>query len=137
MFLSNFSGPGGASQRSRDSGLSLGLVNDFQDDIIDEGDRQEAGDAAVSSSAKWHKHTTKVYNMLKANMAADGSDSEKPDHLSFNDLSKSVSRRTASGVFFELLQLKTWDFIELNQSDSYGDIKVRTSFVNSIHYLWW
>ena len=28
-------------------------------------------------------------------------------------------------MFFELLQLKTWDFIELDQSDSYGDIKVK------------
>jgi chromatin segregation and condensation protein Rec8/ScpA/Scc1 (kleisin family) len=28
------------------------------------------------------------------------------------------------GVFFELLQLKTWDFLELEQDESYGDILV-------------
>jgi hypothetical protein len=27
-------------------------------------------------------------------------------------------------VFFELLQLKTWDYIDLDQDESYGDIKV-------------
>lgn len=52
--------------------------------------------------------------MLKRNMAThdeetqDGEDAAepKPDHLSFEKLSSGVSRRTASSVFFELLQLK-------------------------------
>jgi cohesin complex subunit SCC1 len=47
--------------------------------------------------------------------------------LSYNKLSGGCSRRTAAGVFFELLQLKTWDFIELNQEEEYGDIEVRKS----------
>jgi len=48
----------------------------------------------------------------------------KPDHLSFDKLSSGVSRRTASSVFFELLQLKTWDFVELDQDESYEDITI-------------
>jgi hypothetical protein len=53
-----------------------------------------------------------VLNMLKRNMGtgdeemADGEAEPKPDHLSFDNLSRGVSRRTASSVFFELLQLK-------------------------------
>ena len=32
--------------------------------------------------------------------------------------------RTAAGVFFELLQLKTWDFIEVDQDEAYGTIAI-------------
>lgn len=107
--------------------MSLGLVNDLEEDIIaeDEEPRQEAGDAAVSATSKWHKHTVKVYSALKRNMrSGDDDDQDKPSQLSYDKFSKGVSRRTAAGFFFELLQLKTWDYIELNQDESYGDIKV-------------
>jgi hypothetical protein len=104
-------------------------VNDIVDDIIGDDDdpRQEVGDELVSSNSKWHKHTVKVFSLLKRSMA-ESEDGSKPDQLSYNGMSKGSSRRTAAGVFFELLQLKTWDFIELDQDESYGDIKVR-SFV--------
>ena len=51
------------------------------------------------------------------------------DEVSYNAISgvtsgRKVGRRTAAGVFFEVLQLKTWDFIEVNQEGSYGDITV-------------
>ena len=49
---------------------------------------------------------------------------EKPTELYFNAMSKSCSRRTAAGVFFELLQLKTWDFGELDQDEPYGDFAI-------------
>lgn len=58
--------------------------------------------------------------MLKRNMGTGDQDDDdettdgepkeaKPDHLSFDKLSSGVSRRTASSVFFELLQLKVSD----------------------------
>ena len=106
--------------------MSLGLVNDLlEDDIIgddDEDPRQAAGDELVSSTSKWHKHTVKVFSLLKRNMSDHGDDESKPDHISFNALSKGSSRRTAAGVYFELLQLKTWDYINVEQSEPYGDI---------------
>jgi cohesin complex subunit SCC1 len=52
------------------------------------------------------------------------SDATLPDHLQFDQLSKNTSRRTAASVFFELLQLKTWDYIELDQDEPYGDITI-------------
>ena len=104
------------------SGLSLGLVNDFEDMVDENEDRQQAGDQEVSSTSKWHKHTVKVFLVLKRAMSPD--DPNLPNHLSYDKLSKGVTRRTAAGVFFELLQLKTWDFIELEQDESYGDIQI-------------
>jgi cohesin complex subunit SCC1 len=114
--------------------LSLGIANDLENDIVGDEDeedpRQEAGDSAVSSMGKWHKHTVKVYSMLKDNMAAPGEGQDeageepKPEWLSYEKLSTGCSRRTAAGVFFEILQLKTWDYIDLDQDESFGDIKV-------------
>lgn len=122
-----------SSQRSRQSIMSLGIANDLEDDIVgddEEDPRQEAGDSAVSSMGKWHKHTVKVFSMLKDNMAVPGEGQDKaggepkPGQMSYDKLSTGCSRRTAAGVFFELLQLKTWDYIDLDQDESYGDIKV-------------
>lgn len=109
-----------SSQRSE---FSLGAVNDMEGDLDDEP-RQEQGEELASSSSKWHKHTVKVLDMLKRNIAEDDDDKQRPQQLSFDKLSHGTSRRTACGVFFELLQLKTWSFIELDQSKSYGDIKI-------------
>lgn len=104
--------------------LSLGAVNDLESDFLSKQstttDRQEQGSDLISSSSKWHSNTVKVLEIIKREM-------EKTDDntLSFQSLTKGCRRRTASGFFFELLQLKTWDFIEVNQQESYGDILVR------------
>ena len=122
---------------SRDSakenkfGLSTwGLVNEAktgEDSETEDDPRQAAGTELVSSSTKWHKHTVRVLQLLQrtmgnkgGNLDADGH--EKPDRLSFDEISKNCSRRTAAGVFFEMLQLKTWDFVEVDQGEAYGDI---------------
>lgn len=108
------------------------MVNDLNEELIgdDEEDdpRQSIGDERVSSNSKWHKHTIKVYSLLKRNMAdpstKEDEDEGKPSVIMFEHLSKGCSRRTAAGFFFELLQLKTWDYIELGQEESYGEIKI-------------
>ncbi|GAX21019.1 cohesin complex subunit SCC1 [Fistulifera solaris] len=118
--------------RYSDLGISLGMANDLNEDLIGEDDdddpRQATGDELVSSSSKWHKHTITVYNFLKRKMADPNSEEEenedKPSVLVFDDLSKNCSRRNAAAVFFELLQLKTWDYVELGQEESYGTIKI-------------
>jgi cohesin complex subunit SCC1 len=109
--------------------FSLGHVNDLQsvigtsllDGDDDELPRQMPGEELIASATgKWHPHTLKVLALLQSNM---GREEEKV--LSYNKLSSGCSRRTAAGVFFELLQLKTWDFIELEQEEEYGDVEVR------------
>mmetsp|Transcript_11855 Transcript_11855/g.25000 ORF Transcript_11855/g.25000 Transcript_11855/m.25000 type:complete len:747 (-) Transcript_11855:133-2373(-) len=126
-----------SSVASDRSSFSLGAVNDLEKELynIDEaGDddqpRQVAGDELVSHTTKWHKHTIRVLSMLKRNMRSTNPDEDdeeemaKQSQLSYNKLSRGCSRRTASGVFFEMLQLKTWDFVEVNQDRSYGDITI-------------
>lgn len=122
------------------STFSLGHVNDLQNargiSIIDGDDdeipRQMPGEEQMaSSSGKWHPHTVKVLGLLQSSMGR-----EDENLLSYNKLSSGCSRRTAAGVFFELLQLKTWDFIELNQEEEYGDIEVRKSFIIYFFPTW-
>jgi cohesin complex subunit SCC1 len=54
----------------------------------------------------------------------DDDDDDKATELQFQELSQNCTRRTAASVFFEILQLKTWDFIELDQPEPYGDIGI-------------
>ena len=131
------------SINSRESSFSLGAVNEMggQSPSSKDGDapRQSADGEETSSHAKWHAHTAKVLAMLKRNMASpeeaaaaageekegeDAATNEKPTQLSYDQLSSGCSRRTAAGVFFELLQLKNWDFIEVDQEEAYGDITI-------------
>ena len=130
------------SVRSDRSSFSLGAVNDLEkelyniggddekEDVTAAGDRQVQGDELVSHTSKWHKHTVRVFGMLKRNMQSSDADEDdeeemaKPTQLGYNKLSAGCSRRTAAGVFFEMLQLKTWDYVELNQEKSYGDIVI-------------
>eukprot|EP00529_Nitzschia_sp_RCC80_P016279 CAMPEP_0113494326 /NCGR_PEP_ID=MMETSP0014_2-20120614/29048_1 /TAXON_ID=2857 /ORGANISM="Nitzschia sp." /LENGTH=673 /DNA_ID=CAMNT_0000388213 /DNA_START=238 /DNA_END=2259 /DNA_ORIENTATION=- /assembly_acc=CAM_ASM_000159 len=114
--------------------LDLGLVNELHledDDEDDDEDRQALGEVS-SSTNKWHPHTVKVLKHLQSHMRDPDADSrtgdddeDLPDHLQFQEMTKKVtSRRNAASVFFELLQLKTWDFIDVGQEDEYGDIKI-------------
>mmetsp|Transcript_7240 Transcript_7240/g.10369 ORF Transcript_7240/g.10369 Transcript_7240/m.10369 type:complete len:857 (+) Transcript_7240:255-2825(+) len=120
------------SEDSEKSEFSLGAVNDLEQDIREDDQtfqRQEQGDELISSNSKWHKHTVKVLEMLKRSMVVKsdeelGENMQKIHQLSYDKLSYGTSRRTACSVFFELLQLKTWDFIELHQEESYADIKI-------------
>ena len=101
--------------------FSLGNVNDLEREFFQKEDqnlRQQQGSDLAPSSSKWHAHTVKVLETIKQNL-------EDQDSLSYQSLTKGCSKRTASGFFFELLQLKTWDFIDVRQEGSYGDVMVR------------
>eukprot|EP00617_Octactis_speculum_P021342 CAMPEP_0185747040 /NCGR_PEP_ID=MMETSP1174-20130828/5719_1 /TAXON_ID=35687 /ORGANISM="Dictyocha speculum, Strain CCMP1381" /LENGTH=596 /DNA_ID=CAMNT_0028422061 /DNA_START=147 /DNA_END=1937 /DNA_ORIENTATION=+ len=100
--------------------FSLGAVNDIKSNA-NYGDQEENDENRSPASLNWHPHTTKVHQMLEKQF-------EKKNLVSYNEVTglgkRKVGRRTAAGVFFELLQLKTWDLIEVNQANSYGDIVV-------------
>lgn len=100
-----------------------------------ENNAQKTDNGVVSSTARWHQNTEKVFAMLKRSIAAPNCDAssntsysgetkQKPNHIMFDSISKGASRRTVVGVFFELLQLKTWDYIDVEQVESYGNIKI-------------
>lgn len=81
-------------------------------------DDEDQADTATNPS-KWHKNTVKVLKVLQTNLA-------EQESVSYKELSHGVTRRTAAGVFFEILQLKTLDFIEVNQpeAEGFGDIVI-------------
>jgi cohesin complex subunit SCC1 len=119
------------SVHSDRSSFSLGAVNDIEKEFYEIGGEEGEGGyqlGMVAGDAKWHKHTIRVLSMLKRNMQSEDELGEeemgKTGQLSYNKLSTGCSRRTAAGAFFEILQLKTWDFVELNQEKSYGDITI-------------
>lgn len=118
-----FTGP----DSTRKSAFSLGLVNELDGDLIDDEDdpRQGTGDELISSNSKWHKHTVKVFSLLKRTLASgDDEVCEKPEQVSYHSLAHGCDRHSAAGLFLELLQLKTWDFVELDQDKSFGAIKI-------------
>ena len=115
--------------------FSLGATNEMDigggvDFDTSAADDEKDYDANTATTSKWHKNTVKVFQVLKKNLLSPDGDSNydddmpKKEFVSYNSLSDGVSRRTAAGFFFELLQLKTLNYIELNQSDSYGDITI-------------
>lgn len=44
--------------------------------------------------------------------------------VDFQALARGRKKRTAAGCFFEVLQLKTWNYIDVSQDTPYEDIRV-------------
>jgi cohesin complex subunit SCC1 len=93
-------------------------------DDVDFGNEADGDvDETTTTTSKYHKNTLKVFEILKQNLApTDGSVAKS--EVSYVELSEGVSRRTAAGLFFELLLLKTLNYIELDQDTAFGDIQV-------------
>ena len=70
-----------------------------------------------ADAREWHPNTIKVVELLRDQLAANES-------LSFDALTAGANKRSAVGVFVELLHLKTWDFVALDQPEPYADITV-------------
>jgi len=105
--------------------FSLGATNGLDENFGDADDDEER-QTTEDTTATWHKNTIRVFQVLKNKMAPKDDDSNTSivEHVSYNDLSQGVTRRTAAGVFFELLALKTLNFVELNQDEAFGDIDI-------------
>ena len=60
-----------------------------------------------------------------------------PEQVRFGELTKNVvSRRNTASVFFEMLQLKTWEIIDLDQDEAYnGDITISPGFIQCKKYF--
>jgi cohesin complex subunit SCC1 len=92
--------------------FSLTAVNDFTRDEADDDDPSK------KAGHKWHPHTVQLMTMLREKM-------EHKSKVSYNNLTAGArKRRTAAGCFFEVLQLKTWDYIDVKQREPYGDITI-------------
>ena len=113
----------GGGRNSLDSEFSLGAVN------------SNTG----AGSTEWHPHTTKVLSVIHEAFEKqqdtskvhddDGNEDDNENtypSLSYMRLTKGTSRHTAIGVFFELLQLKSLDYIEVQHTAGpYSDVKIQ------------
>ncbi|KAF4130892.1 Conserved region of Rad21 / Rec8 like protein [Phytophthora infestans] len=96
--------------------IELGAVNDIRSEANGgtQGDRVEASTA----QHKWHPHTVKVMKVLRKAL-------DDKDEVTYKQLTKKTQdRRTAAALFFELLQLKTLDYVNVEQPAPYADIKI-------------
>jgi chromatin segregation and condensation protein Rec8/ScpA/Scc1 (kleisin family) len=66
---------------------------------------------------KMHPHTETVLKVLRKQL-------DNAPHVNFSAIATGVSRRTAAACFFEILQLKTWDVIDVQQGEPYGEIHI-------------
>ena len=96
------------------SRISLGLANDLL--------AEDVANNSTSTASKWHPHTRKVYQLMREELQ----DKSATTTASFQSLTEGCSRRTAAAIFFEVLQLKTWDILEVDQKSAYGDIVLTT-----------
>ncbi|ETW01444.1 hypothetical protein H310_06959 [Aphanomyces invadans] len=109
-----------------DLDLTLAPVNDIQANL---GTLEESAAATTTAvDHKWHPHTVKVLRVLRQAL-------EDKETVSYKALAKTTrSRRTAAALFFEMLQLKTLDFIDVDQPKPYGNIHISktTRFMESV-----
>lgn len=77
-----------------------------------------ADDAADGGAAcKWHPNTVRMCTLLRARMRKQGGGAAGPPSLSFAaDVARGARRTKAANMFWEVLQLKTWGFIEVAQA---------------------
>lgn len=82
---------------------------DVEDEQYQTAEEYEAGHMT--------RRTAKMIEMLREGFEAES-------ELSFNDLTRGKTRRTAAACLFELLVLKTKDFVQLQQDAPFADITV-------------
>lgn len=83
----------------------------------DEADEHKSDKAASGAIGTWNERTAKVYGVLKDQFREKKS-------ITFHDISAGISRRTAAASFLEILQLKTWGYIDAQQNVPFSDITI-------------
>lgn len=84
----------------------------------------QRGEDDESSIEGWSSRTKNVANYLQAVFkGADGVDA--PSDLSLDDTLKGRGRREAARMFFEMLVLKSKDYVDLEQSEPYGSVRIK------------
>ncbi len=89
------------------------------------------------ATTQWHPNTVRLCKLLRARVAAA---ERKQQHaqeqgqegmgqggegLLLSQITRKSRRTKAANLFWEVLQLKTWDFIECAQDTAYGEVVIR------------
>lgn len=96
-------GLGGRGREEDDEEEAGGDDEEDDDEFISQNAAQEDG-------AAWHPNTVKMLKVLRRRVGDSGS-----GRVGFQRLSQGSRRNRAANQFFEILQLKTWDFIQVDQ----------------------
>lgn len=103
--------------------FSLASVNDLQGQgKYHSQHRQEDISIGGAGHHKWHPHTIKVMGFLRRKISR-----EQPTTTYQTLMKPTQSRRTAAAFFFEMLQLKTLNYVDVDQSTPYGDIQIKAT----------
>ncbi|CAH0521831.1 unnamed protein product [Peronospora belbahrii] len=96
--------------------IELGAVNDIRGDANGATAFHQA--EVLTAQHKWHPHTVKVMKVLRKSL-------KNNEEVTYRQLTKKTQdRRTAAALFFELLQLKTLDYVDVEQAAPFSDIKI-------------
>jgi hypothetical protein len=107
---------------------SAGL-GDRSVDVSINSKHPHADDDSLRSSdeRKWSDRTTAVMNVVRSALH-DVEVTQTTESVSFGALSHNASKHTAATCFMELLQLKSWGYLELTQTrpdeSRFGDISI-------------
>jgi hypothetical protein len=74
---------------------------------------------AALGKDSWNLRTKQVLGVLQEQFSEGNK-----DEASFDNLTTGISRRTAALCFFEILQLKTWNYIDVEQEVPFDDIRL-------------
>jgi len=69
----------------------------------------------------WHPNTVKILTFLRRQLRGKEA---KRRGITLQALAAEASRANVAKFFWELLQLKTWDFVQLEQRAAYGEIVI-------------
>ncbi|GBG23954.1 NADH-ubiquinone oxidoreductase chain 2 [Hondaea fermentalgiana] len=104
-----------------DEASDSGNKDDADKSSDEESEEESDGDASnveePTSDSKWHKRTANMLRLCRTVL-------DDRDTITYQFLAKNKNKRTVAGCFFEILQLKTWDRIDLAQDEPYGLIQI-------------
>jgi len=106
---------GARDRDGAEAGMDLDDDRSPADDDEDEG--VERGAEPEASDKDWHERTLRMMQFCQQNL-------QESDSFTYQDLAARSRRRIVASLFFEILQLKTWDRIHLHQDEPYSSIAV-------------
>lgn len=86
-----------------------------EDDFIAINAAGNTGAGEEGGGCKWHPNTVKMLRLLRKRVKEDQENQQGARGVGFRAISKGSRRNRAANQFFEILQLKTWDFIQVKQ----------------------
>mmetsp|Transcript_36913 Transcript_36913/g.60020 ORF Transcript_36913/g.60020 Transcript_36913/m.60020 type:complete len:700 (+) Transcript_36913:250-2349(+) len=101
------------------------IIEQEEEEEEEEGDEHDSTEGFLTQNparssesgteSNWHQRTVNMMKLCSRLL-------EDKEELTYQSLAKGRKRRTVASCFFEILQLKTWDRIELSQDAPYENI---------------